>query len=552
LTAAFCRGESFLVQGLDTNAAQVRESREHFLAAQLDDPLPWVRVATMETLAAIGPEAVGPLLRVIEQDDGSPRLRALIVLADMGPQARAAVPVLRRLPKDPAVAQRAAQAMAAIEGSATTATLAAGSNQPVRSVAQIPSVSQPGVNLAETDWPQFHGPRRDAICRETNLNTDWTAHPPKLLWKIEGLGKGYSTVSIAGGRIFTMGDREPPGQPEQQYVLAFDLETQRELWATPIGPPHRDGPRCTPTVDGELLYALGTSGDLVCLEAATGKLRWKKNFERDFGGKMMSVWKFSESPLVDGPRLVCTPGGPDATLVALDKTTGGLIWKCAVPSLGERGKDGAAYSSMVVAEIEGVRQYVQLLGRGVVGVEAETGRFLWGYNGVANSIANITTPIVRGNYVFASTAYGTGSVLLKITRRGDRFTAEEVYFKQADDFQNHHGGVVLVGDYLYGGHGQNRGVPTCVEFATGRIAWKAEAPERGSAAVLYFDGNLLFRYDRGPIYLVEATPEAFHIKGSFTPLRGEGPAWPHPVIHQGRLYLRHADLLLCYDLRKQQ
>jgi outer membrane protein assembly factor BamB len=252
---------------------------------------------------------------------------------------------------------------------------------------------------------------------------------------------------------------------------------------------------------------------------------------------------------VDGDRLVCTPGGPDATMVALDKVSGEVIWKCAIPDLGEKGTDGSGYSSAVVAEICGVRQYVQMVGRGVIGVEAATGRFLWGYNRVANNVANISSPAVRGNYVFATTAYNTGSVLLKISSSGGAFRAEEVYFIHSRDFQNHHGGVVLVGDYIYGGHGPNRGDPACIELATGEVVWRERAPTRGSAAVLYADGHLIYRYDRGEVLLIEASPKGMKIKGRFEAPEDEGPAWPHPVIHQGRLYLRHANLLLCYDVR---
>ena len=262
----------------------------------------------------------------------------------------------------------------------------------------------------------------------------------------------------------------------------------------------------------------------------------------------MSGWKFSESALLDGPRLICTPGGAEATLVALDKKTGSVIWKCAVPALGEKGKDGAGYASAVVVEIDGVRQYIQLIGRGLVGVEAETGKFLWGYNGIANGTANIPNPVVCGQYVFTTTNYNTGSALLRISRVGDTFHVKELYTLTGRQFENHHGGIVFVGNHVYGGHGNSRGEPACVDVTTGKIVWRGKAPERGSAAVLYADDHLLFRYDRGLIALIEATPEAFRLKGTFQPVTGEGPAWAHPVILDGNLYLRHGDLLACYDV----
>jgi outer membrane protein assembly factor BamB len=403
---------------------------------------------------------------------------------------------------------------------------------------------------AADDWPQFRGPARDGKCTEKGLLSSWPSGGPKLLWKLTGLGRGYSTVSIADGRLLTMGDRKDPNGGESQFVIAFDLATRKELWATRIGPPHGDGgPRSTPTIDGALTYAIGTDGDLLCVETASGKTRWHKSVTRDLGGQMMSMWKFSESPLVDGDKLVCTPGMPQATLAALDKNTGELLWKCAAGDIGSAGKDGAGYSSMVVAEIHGKRQYVQLYGRGLVGVAADTGELLWSYNRVANNVANITTPVVRDDYVFDSTSYGTGSALLRISHSGRKWTAKEVYFLPFGEFNNHHGGVVLVGDYLYGGHGQNQGTPTCIDFLSGKIVWKQRAPSSGSAAVLYADGNLIFRYDKGPVVLLAATPKGLHIRGKFQPPVVDGPAWQYPVIHDGKLYLRAHNVLMCYDVR---
>gem|GEM_PF-144228 len=520
------------------------------LVRRLDDQM-WVATAAAEVLSGLGRAAVPHLIEGFDKGSSDTRMLICRVLGAIGPDAAAAAATLEKAARSapPGLRDRINSTLAQIQAKPVVPAVHAG-DQPAAS----PHGSRllhptPWTAQGAKEWPQFRGPRRDGVCMETGLLQDWSDSQPKLVWRMSGLGKGYSSVAISGGKLYTMGDRPGEGQTEVQLVLAFDLATRRELWAATIGPAQGDGPRCTPTLDGDRLYAIGTDGDLVCLETSSGRVLWRKHFVRDFGGQVMSRWRFSESPLVDGDRLVCTPGGKEATMIALEKRTGKPIWKCAVPPLGPRGNDGASYASAMVAEIAGVRQYVQFLGRGLAGVEARTGRFLWGYNAIANTICNAATPVVRGDCVFASTAYNMGSALVKVVRDGDSFRAEECYFLTPDKFQNHHGGMVLVGDYLFGGHGLNHGDPVCIEFATGRICWKAKAPAPGSAAVLYADGHLLFRYDRGTIVLVEANPAAFRAKGRLAPLTADGPAWPYPVVHQGQLYLRHGDLLACYDLR---
>jgi outer membrane protein assembly factor BamB len=403
---------------------------------------------------------------------------------------------------------------------------------------------------AKVDWPQWRGPNRDAISKDTGLLKQWTAGGPPLAWRATGLGAGFSSLSIANGRLYTMGDVDG-----SQHVIALDPSNGKILWKARVGPVWDDqypGPRGTPTTDGELLYAVGTDGDVVCLENATGKERWRRHLERDFGGRMMSGWRFSESPLVDGERVLVTPGARDAAIVSLDKKTGKEIWRSAVPDLGPKGRDGAAYASIVVTEGAGVRQYVQVLGRGVAGFRVSDGRFLWGYNGVANGTANVSTPVVRGDFVFASTGYQTGSALLKLRKNGDGVEAAEVYFLDNRTFQNHHGGFVLVGDHVYGGHGHRLGFPTCVELATGKVVWGGEGLRnegRGSAAVAYADGHLYFRYEDGTVMLIEATPSGYKPKGHFTLPDVRKPSWPHPVVAGGRLYLREQDSLYVYDVK---
>ncbi len=382
--------------------------------------------------------------------------------------------------------------------------------------------------------------------------TSWPPAGPPKLWTATGLGNGFSSVSVAGGRIFTMGDRR-----DGQYVIALDEATSKWLWATRVGGPHQDpelgGSRSTPSADANLVWTIGTDGDVVCLEAATGKERWRRNLSRDFGGRMMSGWMFSESPLIDGDRVVVTPGGPRAPMVALDKTTGKEIWRASpLPRLGSAGHDGAGYSSIVISNGAGVKQYVQLMGRGVVGIRASDGRFLWGYNRVANNVANIPTPVVGDNYVFASTSYETGSAMLELAPAPDGgVNATERYFVTAGTLQNHHGGFVLIDGYVYGGHGHNNGFPFAVELATGKNAWsRARGAGTGSAAVAAAEGLLYFRYQNGVMALIEATPLQYTLRSSFQIPGVTRPSWSHPVVTGGRLYLREQDALHVYNIKR--
>lgn len=408
----------------------------------------------------------------------------------------------------------------------------------------------PGAARAD-GWPQWRGPERNGMSPATGLLDAWPEGGPPLSWRASGLGGGYSSLSLGDGRIYTMGDLG-----DTQHVIAVRQADGALLWKTPVGPAWEDeygGPRSTPTTDGDRLYALSTEGVLTCLEAATGKVRWRRSLPEDFGGRMADIrgtdWKFAESPLVDGDRVVVTPGAEDATLVALDKMTGKEVWRAAVPELGEAGADGAAYSSVVVSEAGGIRQYVQLIGRGVVGIEAATGRFLWGYNRVANDVANIPTPIVDGDRVFASSGYGTGAVLLRLSRDGDGIRAEEVYFLPGSTFQNHHGGLILSDGYIYSGTGHNKGFPISLRLADGEVAWGPVRNDgRGSAAVTYADGDLYMRYQDGLMVLVEATPKGYREKGSFQIPDVANFSWSHPVVADGKLYLREQDNLFCYDL----
>ena len=401
-------------------------------------------------------------------------------------------------------------------------------------------VASEALNL---DWPQWRGPNRDGISTETGLMDRWPDEGPRELWRTRGLGRGYASVSIAGGKIFSMGRLQG-----QTHIVALDVADGEVLWTVPVG--GGGDPNCTPTVDGALVFGLSHGGDLLCADVNSGEAIWKKRFPDDFGGKMMSGWGYSESPLVDGDKLVCTPGAPDAIIAALDKRTGKAIWKTAMANAGSRGRDGAAYSSIVIGNGGGVRQYVQLVGRGVIGVDANNGRLLWGYNRTANGTANVPTPVIKSDFVFCSTGYGAGAALLRLSGRRGQISAEEVYFKNGNDLQNHHGGMILLGDHVYMGHGHKNGHPVCVNLSTGRDAWRpGRGPGTGSAAITCADGHLYFRYQNGVMALIEATPESYKLKGSFTIGINNGNSWAHPVISNGRLYLRDQDEMICYDIR---
>jgi outer membrane protein assembly factor BamB len=403
----------------------------------------------------------------------------------------------------------------------------------------------------EAYWPQWRGAGRDDVATDKGLLQEWPEGGPALVWTASKLGDGYSSVVIDDGRIYTTGDRK-----DGEYLICLSDADGKEIWAKRIGDAWKDGgARSTPAIAAgsreskPLVYALTPNGDLVCLSAADGAAVWQKNLAKDFGGKMMSGWGFSESPLIDGERIICTPGADDAAVVALDRKTGEELWRAKVEKCG-----GAGYSSIVKCKAGGVEQYVTVLGKsgGAIGVRAADGKLLWRNATVAGKVANIPTPIVRGDFVFYSTGYDDGgSAVLKIVAKGNELAAEEVWHKDANELRNHHGGVVLVGDYLYGGHGQNQGFPFCVNFMTGENLWpKKRGPGERSAAVTYADGRLYFRYENGVMALIDADATECRVVSTFKIPEGKTPSWAHPVVAGGRLYLRDKDRLLSYDVRK--
>jgi outer membrane protein assembly factor BamB len=390
----------------------------------------------------------------------------------------------------------------------------------------------------KNDWPRWQGVNRNGVSPEKGLMQEWPKEGPKLAWKAEKLGENYCTPTVAAGRIFVMGNRD-----SKEYVIALSEKDGKEIWAAEVGKVRSNGggypgPRCSPTVEGDLVYALGLNGDLVCLRVENGEEKWSKKLDKDFKGSPGS-WGYCESPLIDGDRLICTPGGKTATLIALDRKSGEVVWKGIVP-----GGESAAYSSVISAELDGKKQYIQFLSGGVVGL-SENGSFLWRYDHPANGTANCSTPVYHDGHVFAASGYGTGGGLAKLSKDGDGYEAKEVYFTR--NMKNQHGGMVLIDGYLYG---SNEGELVCLDFKTGEVQWREREPGKGSISAA--DGRLYYRNENGPVYLVEVNPKKYVRCGDFKPPLSGSPAWPHPVIANGRLYIQDQAMLLCYDVKQPQ
>lgn len=395
------------------------------------------------------------------------------------------------------------------------------------------------VAVVAGQWPQWHGPNRDNRSTEKGLLQAWPTSGPQLLWSARNLGGGYSTPSFAEDRIYGMGYRGG-----DEIVWALEARDGKEVWSTRTRAAHTgmgypEGPRCTPTVDGDRLYVLGAGGNLACLETGTGAIAWQIDLVKEHAGEMMSGWGYSESPLVDADRLVCTPGGRQGTMAAFDKRSGKLLWK------SKDITDKASYASIVIAPLAGVRQYVALTDAHVFGVNPEDGRVLWRAPRSGRT-AVVPTPICHQDHVYVTSGYGVGCNLFQIAKNGGALEARPVYANT--DMVNHHGSVVLVGEHLYGYSDRNGWM--CQEFRTGKTVW-AEKGRLGKGALTYADGHLILRDEDGPgtVVLLKATPEGYKETGRFDPpQRSSKNSWPHPVICNARLYLRDQDVLLCYDV----
>ena len=382
------------------------------------------------------------------------------------------------------------------------------------------------------DWYQWRGPNRDGHSAETGLLKEWPANGPRQLWRAGGAGTGFSSFSASNGRLFTLGARD-----SVEYVIAFDATSGKKLWEVANGRRFRnemgDGPRSTPTVEGDRVYAFGGSGELACLDAATGKKLWSIDVVQRFGGNT-PYWGYSESPLIVGDRIVLNAGGRRASIVAIDKQDGKTLW--------QSHNDDAGYSSPMLLRTGSLQQVVFFTGQRALAVDPRDGRLLWSYNRASNNTANIATPVVRGNRVFFSSDYGTGAALLEVRAAGNIASAQEVYFTR--EMRNHHASSVVIGDHIYG---FSSSILVALKFDTGEAAWKDRSVGKGS--LIYADDRLYLYSEGGVVGLADATPTGYRERGRFSIQQSGPPTWSHPIITNGKLIIRDQDSVYAYDVK---
>jgi outer membrane protein assembly factor BamB len=385
-----------------------------------------------------------------------------------------------------------------------------------------------------SDWPQWRGPERNGLSKDTGLIKQWASSGPQRDWSISSLGEGYGSLAIKGDRIYAQGT-----SGSSSVVFCLNRADGKTVWSAALGSKVNEGrgngPRSTPTVDNDRIYALTENGDLVCLSAPNGSPVWRKNILKEFGGNNPG-WLISESPLIDGDRVIVTPGGRGAGMVALDKMTGKEIWRAKDLS------DEAAYSSCIAADVGGVRTIMNFTSRAAVGVRASDGKLMWSHSSPANGTANCATPVFADGKAFFTSAYGTGGALIGLSAQGGEVKAKELYFTK--DMKNHHGGVVLVNGYLYG---FSDSILTCIEFATGKKMWANRSVGKGS--LTYADGMLYLFSENNVVGLAEANPNSYVEKGRFSVSEQGRPSWAYPVVIGGNLYIRDQGTLTAYDVK---
>ena len=383
------------------------------------------------------------------------------------------------------------------------------------------------------DWPQFRGPNRDGISAETGLMKQWPVDGPPELWSYEGLGEGFSSVAIADGTVYTCGMIDRQG-----YLFAFDLDGNRK-YKVSYGPEwakggNYPGTRTTPTIDGDRLYLMSGQGRIACHDAKTGERIWQVGTLDKFDGKNIR-WGISESVLIDGQNAICTPGGKNATVVALDKATGRTVW--TTKGLSEP----SAYCSPLVVERGANRLILTLAEKSIVGIDAGTGKVHWTVPHKVSYDIQAVSPAYENGMMFVTNGYRHGSHGFALSADGTGI--EKKWFEKSLDV--HHGGVVLVDGHIHGAG--TRGQWICLELAGGNVKFSDKLVGKGS--VIYVDGRLYGYGERGQVGLIKITPGGYETVGSFRVTKGGGPHWAHPAISDARLYLRHGDALMCYDIK---
>jgi len=407
-----------------------------------------------------------------------------------------------------------------------------------------------GINLFAQDWPQWRGAQRDGVYKKTDLNLDWAVKKPPLLWTFKQAGSGYSAPTIVGTTLYCQG-----AENGKDVAFALDTQTGSVKWKQELGAEsvieRGNGPRGSVTTDGDKLYLIRGSGHILCLSAADGKIIWQKDFTTDFNGKLMSNWGYSESPLVDGNIVVCTPGGSKGSMVALDKNTGNLVWRTT------DWTDDSSYSSAIIADVGGIRQYIQQSSKGVAGIAAKDGKLLWKIENSAYRTAVIPTPVFNDNMVYVTNGYNGGCMGIKLTRNGESITANTIYTERT--ISNQHGGVVLINGYIYGFAEQPTNGWVCQNMKTGEIVWSQRGQDTGIGKGSVFgvgDRLLCFDMSTGILAVVAASSDGWKEFGRITiPERTkittqDNQLWTHPVVANDKLYLRDHDLLFCFDLKK--
>lgn len=407
------------------------------------------------------------------------------------------------------------------------------------------------MNLSAQDWSQWRGPNREGVFKGANLNLDWQTKKPPLLWTFRQAGAGYSAPTIAGPTLYCQG-----GADGNDFAFALDTQTGQIKWKQNLGKLHEgiqnrgDGPRGSVTVDNDKLFLIRGGGQLHCLSAVDGKMLWEKDLVNDFGGKVMGGWGFSESPLVDGDLVICTPGGNQGAMVAFNKNSGKVEWVC------KELTEDTGYSSAIIADVDGLRQYIQQTSKGVSGVAAKDGKLLWKINNPLYRTAVIPTPIINQQVVYVTNGYSSGCMSIRLTKKDNAIHADTVY-TNIRNISNQHGGVVLMNGFLYGHSDRPSSSWVCQNFTTGEIVWahKDTAFAIGKGSILAVnDRFILFDMQTGRSAVISASPEGWKEFGKMelpertTITTQDNCLWTHPVVANDKLYLRDHDLLFCFDI----